>query len=246
MFVRHPVDAIFELVGRNTQWATCLGGSLGNFVQLVRNQACLEHAVPGHRNESGDINTHWAHERAASANRAAVVDQVLPFLHVFDRNLAFKAEQAIEESERPNITFVRAFEQFDLPDRGVLRIISAHVEMTSIGTHAAVQASIEVRGRLCIEILQEVPHRFIDAFIGVHVSLLVVTNLWWFIRQPFSFTIEFVSSVNGGHVLAPLRSNAIPVVPRVMNTRKTCPNLPKGSQIMKSTTERMWMASRSS
>ena len=60
-----------------------------------------------------------------------------------------------------------------------------------------------------------------------------------FTAEPFSFTVNLVSAVYSGHVLAPLRSNTMPVVPRVMKTRNACPSLPKGNQIINSTTDRM-------
>jgi hypothetical protein len=47
-----------------------------------------------------------------------------------------------------------------------------------------------------------------------------VANFGWLVGEPFGFAIQRVSSVYSGHVRAPLRSNTIPVVPRVMNTRK--------------------------
>ncbi len=62
-------------------------------------------------------------------------------------------------------------------------------------------------------------HRFFDALFRLHVTLNIVTNLGRLVGQPLGLTIERMSSVNSGHVFAPLRSNTIPVVPRVTNTR---------------------------
>jgi hypothetical protein len=144
---------------------------------------------------------------------------MLPFFKVLYRDMALEAKQSIEEREGPDLPFVRPLEEFNLPDGCVTRVIRAHMKMTGICAHAAMQAAVQIRRCLRVEVLDEVMHRLIDAFFVGHVALFVVTNLGRLVGQPFSLTIQFVSSVYGGHVLAPLRSNTIPVVPRVTNTR---------------------------
>ena len=92
VFVSHPLDAIFELVRRDAQGAAGFGCALGNLVQLVRNQAGLEHAVARLADERGDVDAHRAHERAAAAHRAGVVNQFLPFAQLLHRDFAFQAK----------------------------------------------------------------------------------------------------------------------------------------------------------
>ena len=243
VLVGHPLDPVLELVRRDAERAAGLGGALRCLVKLVRDQARLEHAVPRHRDEAGDVDTHRADERAAAADRAAVVQQVLPFLELLDRHRLLEAEQPVEERERSRFPLVGLLEQLDLPDRRIPGIVRAHVEVTGIGAHAAMQATVQVGGRLRIEVLHEMMHRLLDALFRAHVTLNVVANLRRLVSQSFGFPIHGVSSVDCGHVRAPLRSNTMPVVPRVTNTRKVCPSLPKGSQIISTTTERMWIAS---
>ncbi len=219
MLICHPLDTIFEFVWRNPQGTARFRRAFGDFVKLVRYQAGHEHAVARHGNEPGDVDTHRADQRAAPADRAAVVQQVLPFLELVDGDFLLEAEQAIEERERPCLALVGLLEQLELPDRRVPRIIGAHMEVAGIRTHAAMETAIEIGGRLRVEVLDEMMHCFFNALFRLHVTLDIVTNLGRLVGQPFGFTIEWMSAVNSGHVFAPLRSNTIPVVPLVTNTR---------------------------
>ena len=169
---------------------------------------------------------------------------MLPFLELVDSHFLLEAEHAIEKGKRAGFALVSLFEQLELPDRRVARIVRAYVEMAGVGAHAAVQAAVEIGRGLRIEVLHEVVHRLLDALLRAHVALFVVTDLGRLVGQPLRLTIERVSAVYGGHVLAPLRSNTMPVVPRVMNTRNVCPSLPNGSQIMSAATLRICTASK--
>ena len=110
VLVGHPFDTVFELVGRNAEGAARLRRALGDLVKLMRNQAGHEHAVARHGNEPRNVDAHRAHQRAASANGAAVVQQVLPLFELVDGDLLLEAEQAIEECEWPCFAFVGLLE----------------------------------------------------------------------------------------------------------------------------------------
>jgi hypothetical protein len=48
VLIAHPLCALSKLLPGYSKRATGLGCGFGNLVQLMRNQASLEHAMPGH------------------------------------------------------------------------------------------------------------------------------------------------------------------------------------------------------
>ena len=151
--------------------------ALGDRPQLVRHETRGEHAVPRLADERRDVDAHRADHRAAAADRARVVEEVLPFLQLADRHRMLQVQRAIEPGERPDLALVRLLERLELPDRRVLRVARLHVEVTRLGAVPAMDARLHVHGGGAAHVLRECLHRRREPLGVGALALLVVADL---------------------------------------------------------------------
>ena len=60
VLIGHPFGPVLEYRGGGAEWAAFIFRALGNFVQFVRNESGLEHAMPCLADQGRNIDAHWA------------------------------------------------------------------------------------------------------------------------------------------------------------------------------------------
>ena len=113
------------------------------------------HALAHLADHVGDVIADRTNHRATSAQRAAVIDQGLPFGQLGIRNRFAQTDSPGEPAPEGVLLLPDLAQRFELIDRSVFRIPGLGEKQAGLGTHAAMDTAAEERRRRCVDLLPE-------------------------------------------------------------------------------------------